>query len=304
MPKLVVVVLVAASMVAPQLADALVMCGPKKPDGTLRDGASIKLRSVCKPNELRVDPAVLGLQGTECGPDSARVGDVCVDLYEASIWSIPAAAMSVIAHVRSGTVTLAELISAGATQFGAATAVACSGAEYPANFPVSGQWSTPLYAVSLPGVLPSGCVSWFQAQQACALSGKRLPTNEEWQRAAAGTPDALVDDGTSDCNASAAGGPLPSGSRASCVSKWGIFDMPGNLNEYAAEWVQRRTACPGWGAFSDDWMCLAGADTTSGPTPLIRGHSWQSGATVGVFAIDANNPPWDRSVDFGFRCVR
>lgn len=51
-------------------ADALFMCGPKKPDGTVREGASIKLRSACKPNELQVDPVALGLQGPpgEVGP--------------------------------------------------------------------------------------------------------------------------------------------------------------------------------------------------------------------------------------------
>ena len=44
-------------------ADALVMCGPKKPDGSLREGAAVKLRSACKPNEVVVDPVALGLQG-------------------------------------------------------------------------------------------------------------------------------------------------------------------------------------------------------------------------------------------------
>lgn len=63
MRKLVLVVLVGASIVAPQLADALVMCGPKKPDGTLREGAPIRLRAVCRSNELQLDPVALGLQG-------------------------------------------------------------------------------------------------------------------------------------------------------------------------------------------------------------------------------------------------
>lgn len=73
MRKLVLVVVVAASMFAPQLADALVMCGPKRPDGTLREGAPIRLRTVCRANELQLDPVALGLQGPagEQGPAGA-----------------------------------------------------------------------------------------------------------------------------------------------------------------------------------------------------------------------------------------
>jgi hypothetical protein len=38
-----------------------------------------------------------------------------------------------------------------------------------------------VYALSIPGVQPSTCITWFQANQACLLSGKRLLTNREWQ---------------------------------------------------------------------------------------------------------------------------
>src|SRR5262249_43834089 len=46
-----------------------------------------------------------------------------------------------------------------------------------------------VYALSIPGVKPTACITWFQANQACLLSGKRLLTNREWQGAATGTPD-------------------------------------------------------------------------------------------------------------------
>ena len=63
---------------------------------------------------------------------------------------------------------------------------------YPANFPSTGNWTPVLgsnppspgvYAVSIPGVHPSACTTWFQANQACRLSGKRLVRNDEWQAA-------------------------------------------------------------------------------------------------------------------------
>jgi formylglycine-generating enzyme required for sulfatase activity len=59
----------------------------------------------------------------------------------------------------------------------------------------------------LPGVLqlrrraPALYLTWFQAQQACMSVGKRLPTNAEWQAAAAGTPDTGdADDHATTCN--------------------------------------------------------------------------------------------------------
>jgi hypothetical protein len=38
--------------------------------------------------------------------------------------------------------------------------------------------------VSIPGVLPTTCTTWFQAEQACRLSGKRLLTERRRPRRA------------------------------------------------------------------------------------------------------------------------
>jgi hypothetical protein len=62
----------------------------------------------------------------------------------------------------------------------------------------------------------------------CALSGKRLLTNQERQRAAAGTPDPGTDDGGTHCNIGGLGVPLNTGARAKCAPNWGAFDMVGN----------------------------------------------------------------------------
>jgi len=50
--------------VAPQ-AEAVVMCGRKTRTGQLADGASVKLRPACRPNEIQLDPVMLGLQGPQ-----------------------------------------------------------------------------------------------------------------------------------------------------------------------------------------------------------------------------------------------
>lgn len=44
-------------------ASALLMCGPRAKDGGLREGAPIRVRAVCRANEIELNPTALGLQG-------------------------------------------------------------------------------------------------------------------------------------------------------------------------------------------------------------------------------------------------
>jgi formylglycine-generating enzyme required for sulfatase activity len=246
---------------------------------------------------------------TKCPPDAVLVGQTCVDTYEASVWSIPNPTTTnkgLVKKVLKGKVKLADLTAGGATQISPSSS--CSPA-FPGTFPENGQWTAPVYAVSVAGVHPTACVTWFQADQACALSGKRLLTNAEWQRAAAGTPDPGTDNGTTDCNISAAGDATDTGSRSSCKSSWGAFDMVGNVDEWVSDWVPRSTTCVsgGWGSgYNGDFQCLAGADTTTvgGPGALIRGGVFFSGAIAGVFAVGGALQPSNSNSDIGFRCAR
>src|SRR5262249_35616175 len=157
------------------------------------------------------------------------------------------------------------LVAAGALQLGC-TNPKIAHADYPANFPQNGNWapvvgsnppSPGVYAASIPGVLPSSCTTWFQAEQACALSGHRLLSNQEWQRGAAGTPAPIVDNGVYDCNIGSALYPVDSGSRSSCKSAWQVFDMVGNVDEWVADWgPMPQGGCHGWAGMTDDAMCL------------------------------------------------
>jgi formylglycine-generating enzyme required for sulfatase activity len=259
-------------------------------------------------------------QAAKCPPDSVQVGPVCVDTYEASVWQIAVtkANKALINSVKRGNATLANLTAGGATQLG------CTGAPfnqtaYPGNFPNTGQWTPVLgssppspgvYAVSIPGVLPSTCITWFQAAQACRVSGKRLATNLEWQDAAAGTPDPGTDNGTTDCNISAAGNPVNTGSRSNCKSSWGAFDMVGNPDEWVADWsdLNPTTCTNSTSAYgftgTGDLICFGGDGSPKIPSALVRGGNWVGGAGAGVFTVNGFLGPSFSDGFLGFRCVR
>jgi len=239
-----------------------------------------------------------------CAPDAIVAGSVCLDRYEASVWRVPnptTTNRSLIRKIQLGMVTRANLIAGGATWLGA------TANDY-APCTRNGQTcANDIYAVSLPSEMPSPNITWFQAQEACANAGKRLPTNSEWQMGANGTPDAGPDNGTTDCNTASAGTPTLTGTRAGCVSGRGAFDMVGNLAEWVADWVPVSTDCPSWGSFSNDDMCLSGAsETATGPAALIRGGAFTdlSGALAGPLAVRGTVLAFRATNIVGFRCAR
>ncbi|MCX8072230.1 MAG: SUMF1/EgtB/PvdO family nonheme iron enzyme [Candidatus Binatia bacterium] len=237
---------------------------------------------------------------TKCPPDAVVAGTVCLDKYEASVWRVPNPTTTnakLVKKIRRGKATLADLTAAGATQLEFSYEPCASDGQ---------TGCSDIFAVSLPGVIPSRFITWFQAQQACKNSRKRLPSNAEWQAGVAGTPDSVVDV-TTDCRISSSPppeAPVPTGSRSNCVSNDGAFDMVGNLWEWVADWVPLSTGCASWGSFTNDSMCLAGADTTSGPGALVRGGAFDPLSGAGPLAVLGYLLPQSSYGDVGFRCAR
>jgi formylglycine-generating enzyme required for sulfatase activity len=186
--------------------------------------------------------------------------------------------------VRDGFATLDALTRGGAKQ------ISPSPSCVPA-FPSASarDWPAPLYAASVEGALPTACATWVDAERACAYSGKRLLTDDEWQRAAAGTPDGVpcfVYNGVAG----------PTGTWG-CVSKLGLYDMVGNVWEWVVD------ASLGDEETSD--VGLSGANSTPMVSPAwIRGGHYDDDTSPGVFAVNAPNDPSVRSSSVGFRCVR
>jgi formylglycine-generating enzyme required for sulfatase activity len=223
-----------------------------------------------------------------------------MDRYEASVWRVPNATTTnkiLVAKIQQGKARVADLVAGGATQLGI-------GSDDYAPCAHSGQnCANDIFAVSLPAVHPSANITWFQAQAACKNARKRLPSNTEWQAAVAGTPDPGPDDSTADCNTSSVFAAVTTGSRSSCRSSDGAFDMVGNLSEWVTTWIPRSSGCASW-IFTDDAQCLVGADTTGPPGALLRGGDFLVGTLAGPFAVDGRFGPSQAFASAGFRCAR
>lgn len=215
--------------------------------------------------KTQIDGGATGCQGVAPDDVMVKVGGLCVDAYEASIWDAPVGGNQITA------------------------AIPCS---------VNGQNCTNIYARSVAGVEPRGDITWFQAQQALANSGKRLLSNAEWQMVVAGTPGSIPE-----CNVSS-GSVALTGANPDCISHHGTFEMVGNLWEWVGDWVPASTACPGWGD-SDDTMCLSGASTTNAfPGALIRGGDFSDDAAAGPLAVSGIWRPSFSFARIGFRGAR
>ncbi|MBI5487582.1 MAG: SUMF1/EgtB/PvdO family nonheme iron enzyme [Deltaproteobacteria bacterium] len=249
--------------------------------------------------------------GRTCPTGMVAAGSFCIDKYEASVWSNAAC---------DGT----------GTQYGETTTD-----DYPSSFPDNGNFTIPLHACSIPAVMPARMITWFQAQQACAASGKHLCTNEEWQTAVAGTYDPGSWPGSSGAcgSASATSGrcitcasdPRNTGQAGTvaggtndCISMHGAEDMIGNLLEWVAWWGEAgRTWQTADGQSTGPWPAAYNGDYTWNlngtvysnsayvaglPAAAIRGGPWSDGAAAGAFAVNLGIGPSSWGSDIGFRC--
>ena len=94
---------------------------------------------------------------------------------------------------------------------------------------------------------PVNCLTWKQARRFCHFLGGRLPTEAEWERAAAGARSGPFPWGTEPATGTHAvigrigptGGARDTeavGSRPRDRSRWGLLDLVGNVSEWVSDW--------------------------------------------------------------------
>ncbi len=155
------------------------------------------------------------------------------------------------------------------------------------------------------GVLPAVLASFDEAERLCAIEDKRLCTVREWTFACEGErvvpyANGLVRDGRA-CNVDAGPegrvvptrGPTveaalgaidkrrPAGGAPECASPFGVFDLTGNVAEWAFEPLHGRTTSP----FAS----------------VIVGGGWGKSPSTCRSADDAH-PSSHRAASLGFRC--
>ena len=215
----------------------------------------------------------------------AGVGSsLCIDKYEASVWNAP---------------------NTGGTQYGTPTD------DYPCNnngsdCGVGAPIPFPIYALSEAGQTPSTNITLYQAAQACANVGKRLPTTAEWLMAASGTPSG-TGDGSTGCNSSGGNSVGLTGAAASCVSSTGAFDMVGSLWEWVADLDIDQTTVPLPDLITTTDVMTARVlgqdfDNSGGGTPSTKSLLILDNS--GAFGGLAAGPNSSINDILGFRCVR
>jgi len=156
---------------------------------------------------------------------------------------------------------------------------------------------------------PINCITWFEAFAFCVWDGGRLPTEAEWNYAAAGgteqraypwsspSTDMTIDfahavftpSGTPPYTPIAnVGSTSPTGN-----AKWGHADMAGNMWDWNLDWF---SGYPN--------PCVDCANLAPSPFRVLRGGSFMNDGPTQLVSFRSDGDPSARNFDIGMRCAR
>ncbi|MBC8165194.1 MAG: SUMF1/EgtB/PvdO family nonheme iron enzyme [Bryobacteraceae bacterium] len=237
-------------------------------------------------------------------PNMTVSGPGCIEKFESSMWYVTDPAIIQLIKEDKVLVPLPGMTQVGLT-----------GVDWlMGGCNINGSNCKNVFALSFRKVIPARNANYFAAAAACRNSGKRLLTNAEWQAAALGTPDpGLTDNKTTDCNIGSSLDISYTGTRSSCKSDVGAYDMIGNVLEFVADWGALATTGNKWDpAFGNDVSHVGGAPAGMYfglPGATTRGGTYAAGSggnfeMAGAYAIDQNGTPmsFGNGTAAGFRC--
>jgi formylglycine-generating enzyme required for sulfatase activity len=160
--------------------------------------------------------------------------------------------------------------------------------------------------------LPVTCVNWWESYAFCIWDGGFLPSEAEWEFAAAGGgqqreyPWGTTAPGTSNlyaiygCYYPSGTGTCtgltniaPVGTAMSGAGLWGQLDLLGNMFQWNLDWDGTYVA-----------PCADCAHLTPGFARYVRGGSFYSDVAYALLASHGGRSPESRGYDLGFRCAR
>ncbi len=268
-----------------------------------------------------------GGSGPTAEADTATVSGLRLDKYEVTVgrfrqfvtvWNngvgwTPPAGSGRHTHLNGGK-GLANAASAGAYEAGWLSSNDTLVAPTNANLTCGSPYNTWTDAVGSQENLPINCLSWWEAYAFCIWDGGFLPSEAEWEYAAAGGaalqqyPWGTTPPGNAskyavyDCyyGSSGSGGCLgatniaPVGTTTLGLGVWGQLDLAGNLAETNLDWYSSPYVNP----------CADCAYLNPTTERVQRGGFYGSQATEILPPDRSSEGPTQRDYNLGLRCAR